>query len=251
MRASSRPKNPRQNSSHRSVLSAQKTEIKIHVYDLLPPGKLSALLWVIGGSLLHTGVVIRGREYAFGGHDRPGVSGVYYTRPRLEPPGGTFKCEILQGFTFLPDNELEQIIKEASQQFQGTSYNLLSNNCNHFTSYLCQKLTGKPAPTWINRAASIGLALPCVVPREWIAPPDHDTADGELVDEEDDERTLMLRRESEQQGRRVSREEQSRWNNEMDRIGTNSRWTSEAPRPVRDTSGRRMPAAERAPLPRA
>ena len=50
----------------------------------------------------------------------------------------------------------------------GTSYNLLTKNCNHFTSYLCQKLTGRPAPSWLNRAASIGVALPCVVPREWI-----------------------------------------------------------------------------------
>ena len=46
-------------------------------------------------------------------------------------------------------------------------------NCNHFTSYLCEKLTGRAAPSWINRAATIGVALPCVVPREWIDAPDH------------------------------------------------------------------------------
>lgn len=43
----------------------------------------------------------------------------------------------------------------------GTSYNLLTKNCNHFTSYLCEKLTGRSAPSWLNRAASIGVALPC------------------------------------------------------------------------------------------
>lgn len=63
-----------------------------------------------------------------------------------------------------PQAEIEVIIKEASEAFQGTAYNLLSKNCNHFTQYLCEKLTGTPGPAWLNRAASIGVALPCVVP---------------------------------------------------------------------------------------
>jgi len=258
MSSSNRPK-PSRNSSgtHRSTLSAQKTEIKINVYDLLPPGKVSSLLWTIGGSLLHSGVVIKNKEYAYGGHDKRGVTGVYWTRPRLEPPGGTFRLEILQGFSFRPEEELEEIIREASQKFQGTSYNLLTNNCNHFTSYLCEKLTSRPAPSWLNRAASIGVALPCVVPREWIAPPDHDTADGELIDEEDlDERSSMLR--SEQRRRnRPSQDEQENWDSEMDRISSSSSGGSRRKQsitrnegPVKDTSRREMPPAERAPLPR-
>ncbi|KAF2094682.1 DUF862-domain-containing protein, partial [Rhizodiscina lignyota] len=238
-----KPKAKRQ-ASHRSTLSLQKTEVVINVYDLLPPGKLSSILWFFGGSLLHSGVVVNGREYAYGGHDKRGVSGVYWTRPKLEPPGGTFKCEILQGFSFLPEAEIEQVIQEASQKFQGTSYNLLTNNCNHFTSYLCEKLTSKQAPSWLNRAASIGLALPCVVPREWIAPPDHDTADGELLDndsEDDDEHVAMLRAEQRriERDREVSSEEQERVSTEPGPALKNAK--------VRDTSGREMPPAERAP----
>jgi deubiquitinase DESI2 len=48
-------------------------------------------------------------------------------------------------------------------------------------------LTSRPAPRWLNRAASIGVALPCVVPREWLAPPDFETADGELLDDDDED----------------------------------------------------------------
>lgn len=137
------------------------------------------------------------REYAFGGHDRKSMSGVYWTRPGQEPPGGSFRCELLQGFTFRSDLEIESVIKEVAQKFQGTSYNLLSCNCNHFTSYLCEQLTGKAPPSWLNRAASIGVAFPCVVPRDWILTPDHETADGELLDEDDDdERSSMLRYEA-------------------------------------------------------
>lgn len=207
------------------------------------------MLWLFGSSLLHTGVVIKtlNREYAFGGHDRPGMSGVYWTKPHIEPPGGTFRCELLQGFTFRPDHEIEAIIREVSQKFLGPSYNLLSNNCNHFTTYLCEQLTGKAAPSWINRAAGIGVALPCVVPREWIAPPDHDTAEGELLEEDgDNERASMLR-----QGHRrsssfrcsFSEGEDGRWTSDEDEGGTKGKG------PIRDTDGRNLPAIEHAPHP--
>ncbi|MCJ1425503.1 hypothetical protein MMC29_003403 [Sticta canariensis] len=238
--------------SQRSSISTQKTEILINVYDLLPPGKLSSVLWFLGSSLLHTGVVIKSlnREYAFGGHDRPGISGVYWTRPSQEPPGGTFRCELLQGFTFRPDHEIESIIKQVSQNFQGTSYNLLNCNCNHFTSYLCEKLTNRAPPAWLNRAATIGVALPCVVPREWISPPDHDTADGELLEEdEEDERTSMLRHE---QTRTHSfhgsfrGDENDGWSSEGDR---RRRETGKGKGSLRDSEDRMLPASERAPPP--
>lgn len=124
----------------------------------------------------------------------------------------------------------------------GTSYNLLTNNCNHFTSALCEALTGKVAPAWLNRAASIGLALPCVVPKEWVSPPDVETADGELLEEDeergdeedDDERAGMLDTE-----RRRRRAEIARENTPPPRVVA-----------LKDSSGRDMPPAERAPLPR-
>jgi len=238
--------------NHRSTLSLQKTEILINVYDLLPPGKLSSMLWAIGGSLLHSGVVINDKEYAYGGHDKRGMSGVYWTKPRMEPPGGTFRCELLQGFTIRPAEEIEAIIKDVSQKFQGTSYNLLTNNCNHFTSYLCEQLTSRPAPSWLNRAASIGVALPCVVPREWIAPPDADTADGELLEDEDeaDERASMLRDQDRRMHHDVSeginKPQKDAWDSDEDR---RSGGTGKGKGAVRDTSGRKMPASDRAPPP--
>lgn len=217
----------------------------INVYDLLPPGRLSSVLWTFGTSLLHSGVVINGKEYAYGGHDQRGVTGVYWARPKTEPPGGTFRTEILHGFTFATQAEIDSIIRHASDEFQGTAYNLLTKNCNHFTSYLCLKLTGRPGPGWLNRAASIGVALPCVVPRDWVEPPDFETAEGELLEGEDEddgvddhEGTRMLRQDG---ARRLTMtesdgEEDSGWNSE-----------DAQRRAVRDTSGRTLPPAERAP----
>ncbi|KIW06729.1 uncharacterized protein PV09_02423 [Verruconis gallopava] len=260
--------------SNRAQLSTRKTEIKINVYDLLPPGRLSTILWIIGSGLLHSGVVIGDREYAYGGHDRKGLTGVYYTKPRHLPPGGTWRVEILQGFTLCSPSELENVIREASDVFQGTSYNLLTKNCNHFTSYLCEKLTGRPAPKWLNRAAGIGVALPCVVPRDWITPPECDNMDGDLLEDDDDdesedfgERSQMLGSGQERRlQRKASAASEEEWYNEIERIGrasmgsadgstgpSRSRYIDEErARPVisKDSNGSDMASFNRAPLSR-
>lgn len=181
------------------------------------------------------------------------MTGVYWTKPKTEPPGGTFKCEILHGFTVSPPNEIEAKIKEASEAFEGTSYNLLTRNCNHFTAYLCEKLTGRPGPAWLNRAASIGVALPCVVPKEWIAPPDFETADGELLDEDEDDHEMsrMLRDTDTSHQRHTfetaqrdgSMTNDNQWDSEERRHGGRGKGKA----PVRDTSGRVVPPSEVAP----
>ncbi|KAH7193242.1 PPPDE putative peptidase domain-containing protein [Fusarium flagelliforme] len=232
--------------SHRSTLSLSKTEITIHVYDLLPPGRLSSVLWTVGASLLHSGVVINGKEYAYGGHDKRGLTGVYWTKPRTEPPGGTFRCEILHGFTLATEQEIETTLRAASDEFLGTSYNLLTKNCNHFTSYLCKRLTGQSGPGWLNRAASIGVALPCVVPREWIEPPEYDTSEGALLDDYDNsnENTGMLKA-SNPHLLTDSNDDSGDddWNSEDERRRGGSGKGKQA---LRDTAGRRLPPAERA-----
>jgi hypothetical protein len=35
-------------------------------------------------------------------------------------------------------------------EWYGTAYDLLSRNCNHFTSEFCYRLTGRRAPGWIS-----------------------------------------------------------------------------------------------------
>ena len=201
----------------------------------------------MGASLLHSGVVINGREYAYGGHDKRNLTGVYWTAPKTEPPGGTFKTEILHGFTFSSQAEIDTIIRSTSEDFQGTSYNLLTKNCNHFTSELCNRLTGRPGPAWLNRAASIGVALPCVVPRDWIEPPEWDTADGELLEEDEDgynahEGSRML---NQSKNRSLAGQDED-WDSEEERRhGGTGKGKSNAG--TRDSSGRPLPPAERAP----
>lgn len=121
------------------------------------------------------------------------MTGVYWTRPKTEPPGGTFTYEVLHGFTLATQEEIEATLHSVSNEFLGPSYNLLTKNCNHFTSYLCEKLTGTPGPAWLNRAAKIGIMFPCLVPKAWIDPPEYDEMDGELLEDEEDDRVTNER----------------------------------------------------------
>ncbi|KAK0966807.1 hypothetical protein LTR91_016339 [Friedmanniomyces endolithicus] len=278
--STTRPKRSRTSSSstsHHTQPSPARTEITINVYDLLPPGRLSSLLWTLGSSLLHSGLQIADREYAFGGHSRPKTTGVYFTAPRFEPPGVTFRCGIPQGTTQRSPAEIEGVVREVSEAFLGEKYNLLTNNCNHFTAALCAALTGRRGPAWLNRAASVGLALPCMVPREWVNPPNCDTAEGELVDEEEgeDEQAAMLDFDRRREVREAQKRERGRRSRQArdgsagvrrgggvggEEVGSSVAGgrriagQSGTPPPrvvsVRDTSGREMPVAERAPLPK-
>ncbi|KAI9780611.1 MAG: hypothetical protein M1816_002807 [Peltula sp. TS41687] len=263
------PRAPSRRSS--TTAPTRNTEIIINVYDLLPPGRLSSALWLLGTPLLHSAVVIKDKEYAYGGHEERGLSGVYWTTPRTEPPGARFRSVILHGLTTQTDDEIEKTIQEVSEEFPGTSYNLLNRNCNHFTNALCRRLTSRSAPRWLNRAASIGVALPCVLPREWVTPPDHETAEGQLVvvldDDENssnnnDERSMMLlhsKRSEEQYDDNNNNHRLYESSNERANGTSASRakgWRrhrDRTPEPrnshlmLRDTSGWPMPPSERAP----
>ncbi|KAI0394705.1 DUF862-domain-containing protein [Xylariaceae sp. FL0594] len=237
--------------SHRSTLSLTRTEVIINVYDLLPPGRLSSVLWTFGTSLLHSGVVINGREYAYGGHDQPGATGVYWTPPQTVPPGATFRTEIAHGLTFATQAEIDAIIQRASVEFDGSAYNILTRNCNHFTSYLCQKLTGRPGPSWLNRAAAIGIALPCVVPRDLVAPPNHETADGGLLNDDSDldtdEGSSMLRAQPRHTLAASSHGLRSGGPPLLEGHQSLDGSRGKAKDAIRDSSGRPLPASERAP----
>jgi len=87
-----------------------------------------------------------------------------------------------------------------------------------------------------------------VVPREWIEPPEYDTADGELLDEDEqhtDEHSRMLgqsRPHFLSDG--AASDEATEWDSEEERRRGGS---GKGKQVVRDSAGRQLPAAERAP----
>lgn len=101
-----------------------------------------------------------------------------------------------------------------------------------------------------------------MVPKEWVSPPDYETADGELVDEhENDERSMMLRtRRSREQDHSSPCEvnEHTTVTNNSTRTPRAKGWRRNSDRNaeprsshpmLQDTSGRVIPPSERAPVP--
>ncbi|KAF1854466.1 hypothetical protein Lal_00012849 [Lupinus albus] len=158
--------------SHRSTLSLSKTEITIHVYDLLPVSEVA-----------HTHLT------SFHEHDAD-----------------------TRGMTARPI------------------------------------IVGQSGPAWLNRAASIGVALPCVVPRDWIEPPEYDTSEGALLDDYDnsnDDNSHTLKKSTDPH--LLMEDNDSNEDDEWDSAEERRRGGSgKGKQALRDSAGRRLPPAERA-----
>ncbi|KAI8331081.1 PPPDE putative peptidase domain-containing protein [Choanephora cucurbitarum] len=128
--------------------------------------------YALGVGVFHSGVEIGGKEYCFGGHELPNVTGVFVVEPKTGIPELTLKETFDMGTTDLTDREIEELLVRMSDEYVGTSYNLLTRNCNHFTEDFVERLTHRSMPSWINRAARLGAMFPCMVPWEWIQPPE-------------------------------------------------------------------------------
>ncbi|GAA5850894.1 hypothetical protein JCM9279_006231 [Rhodotorula babjevae] len=226
-------------------------QVKVVVYDLLPPSRLGSLLNLIGSGVYHSSVQLSlplgpsdldpsPLEYAFGGHDEPGLSGIfsipagtaasrmpglrYYSTLDLgdafgddwrrafapgqrkderaaaaaseqggsagRPYGGWVAVGSRStvnlasddaddddggasdgtGYMTRAERRAWRIIQDLKRdpEWNGTRYRLLEKNCNHLTHELVWRLTGRRAPSWLNRAAWVATSLPCIVPAGWI-----------------------------------------------------------------------------------
>uniref|UniRef100_A0A0E0ITG8 PPPDE domain-containing protein n=2 Tax=Oryza nivara TaxID=4536 RepID=A0A0E0ITG8_ORYNI len=89
----------------------------------------------------HTGVVVYGKEYFFGG-------GIQKDHPGRTPYGTPVRVEDL-GVTHVPREIFEDFLQDISPRYTPATYNLLSNNCNNFTNEAAQFLVGSAIPSYI------------------------------------------------------------------------------------------------------
>ncbi|KAI8378903.1 PPPDE putative peptidase domain-containing protein [Blakeslea trispora] len=152
---------------------SSKLHVYVNVYDMIQSNYITQFgYYALGVGIFHSGVEIEGKEYCFGGHEVPNVTGVFVVEPKIGIPELTLKQTFDMGTTNLTAQEIEELLVRISDEYVGTSYNLLSRNCNHFTEDFVARLTHRSLPSWINRAARLGTMFPCMVPWEWIQPPE-------------------------------------------------------------------------------
>lgn len=58
----------------------------------------------------------------------------------------TFRETIVLGETEFTNGRVNQILRELSREWPGSSYDLLSRNCNHFCDDFCEKLGVQKLP---------------------------------------------------------------------------------------------------------
>lgn len=133
--------------------------VYLNVYDLTP---INGYAYWFGLGVYHSGVQVHGVEYGFGAHEHS-TSGIFEVEPK-QCPGFTFRKSILIGRTDLGPKEVRTFMEKLAEDYGGSSYNLITKNCNHFCNDVCTRLTGKQIPRWVNRLARLGFLCNCVLP---------------------------------------------------------------------------------------
>jgi len=113
-----------------------------------------------GFGVYHTGIEVsdKGVELCYAG--APGVpgSGVHSQKPTISPDPTVwkFKETIDLGRTHKSKTDISKIMDELSRAWLASDYDVVHNNCNHFTAAVCDKLGDIKYPSHINRAARWG-----------------------------------------------------------------------------------------------
>ncbi|XP_054782524.1 uncharacterized protein LOC129289788 [Prosopis cineraria] len=118
--------------------------VTLNVYDLsqgLARQLSSTFLGKSIEAVWHTGIVVYGNEYYFGG-------GIQYS-PAGSTPYGTPLRVVELGVTHVPKDVFETYLDEISPRYTAETYNLLTHNCNNFSNEIAQFLIGTSIPDYI------------------------------------------------------------------------------------------------------
>lgn len=108
----------------------------------------------MGLPVFHTSVRVNDLEYEWGRVVSGKGNGRLLITPRSEM-GSILHDVIDMGEINLEDNVDDYVLNMAKKIARSNNvYNLLTNNCNHFTDTLCRQLTGQAPGKNLNRAAN-------------------------------------------------------------------------------------------------
>ncbi|WAQ96638.1 DESI1-like protein [Mya arenaria] len=129
-------------------MASEGVEVKVYIYDLsrgLARSMSQAFLGKQIDGVWHTGIVVFGKEYFFGG-----MEGISQCRPGGTIMGQPDTIKSL-GKTQIPYDMFMEYLADLSQStFRGECYHLLNHNCNTFSSEVAQFLTGNDIPSHIT-----------------------------------------------------------------------------------------------------
>lgn len=148
--------------------------VTLSVYDLTPN---NSFLHGVGFGAYHSGLVVHGREYTFGG-GASSSTGVFSHAPRAAD-GCVFRESIELGSVRMTMAEVERVLDDLKGRFRADEYHILHNNCNCFSDTMARALLGHGIPSWVNRLARWGNYCSCCLPPEMQRPANVPQADRE------------------------------------------------------------------------
>ncbi|KAG4939636.1 hypothetical protein AAZX31_16G163400 [Glycine max] len=141
------------------------TDVVLHIYDVTNSGSEKTNNTIVQinkifkdgiglGGIFHSAVQVFGDdEWSFGFCEQG--TGVF-SCPSGKNPMYTYRESIVLGKTNCSIFKVNQILRELSREWPGSSYDLLSKNCNHFCDEFCERLGVPKLPGWVNRFANAG-----------------------------------------------------------------------------------------------
>ncbi|CAL5056415.1 unnamed protein product [Urochloa decumbens] len=130
-------------------------KVKLNVYDLsngLARQLSTSFLGKPIEAIWHTGVVVYGNEYFFGG-------GIQSTPAGSTPYGRPMRVVDL-GVTHIPREMFEDYLREIAPRYTAETYRLLTHNCNNFSNEVAQFLVGSGIPEYILNLPSEVMSSP-------------------------------------------------------------------------------------------
>ncbi|KAJ9443454.1 DeSI-like protein [Diplonema papillatum] len=144
--------------------AAKLTPVVLNVYNLVPPPH-NTRFSMFGVGIYHSGVVVHGKEYSFGGSSEGADGcGIFNIPPRAALPPSMFHSSVPIGDTPLAPQQVAWILNGMGRDWTMRSYSLLGKNCNHFSEEFIRRLGAASKrkytfPAWVNRAAKLGDTL--------------------------------------------------------------------------------------------
>jgi len=134
---------------------ATKEKVLVYLYDLSHGMAKNLSMGFLGkqiDGIWHTGIVVYGYEYYYGGGIQAGIPG--------QTIAGTPTQVIDMGETSVSQAAFHEFLRGISHRFTPETYSLLKHNCNNFTDECSKFLTSTPIPPHITGLPEEALNTP-------------------------------------------------------------------------------------------
>ncbi|KAG0439430.1 Desumoylating isopeptidase 1 [Dictyocoela muelleri] len=136
-------------------MNSSKTRVYLYVYDLSKGNAKKLSKQILGiqiDGIWHTSIVVFNQEY-------------YYQRQIVSTSIGNHDygapVDIIEmGYTSVPQEIFHEYLDELSERFNKNSYDLMRNNCNHFSNEAVSFLLSKNIPAYILDLPEIVMETP-------------------------------------------------------------------------------------------